>query len=137
MAVTPLKFDTVTGVDESAVEPLPSWPLEFEPQQTTVPLDSNAHEWPSSVVTLVAWITPGTATGMAEPTPAPKAPRLPQHRTVPSDKRAQVDTKAAATATGSTQLPPKHAMAHGVAATQPPSFTHVSTALPEHCCAPN
>ena len=42
MAVTPLKPETATGVDELVFVPLPSWPLELYPQHSTVPFISCA-----------------------------------------------------------------------------------------------
>ena len=45
MLDTPDRFDTLKGVAESVVEPLPSSPVKLLPQQTTVVSARNAHAW--------------------------------------------------------------------------------------------
>jgi hypothetical protein len=43
IALASVKPLTKTGIDESVVVPLPSWPSALPPQQLTLPLAINAH----------------------------------------------------------------------------------------------
>jgi hypothetical protein len=61
--VTPL---TGTGVDESAVVPLPNPPSRLKPQHLTVPFATSAHECAPPVAIATTLPSPFTATGIDE-----------------------------------------------------------------------
>ena len=99
-AVTPT---TGVGVGRSVVVPSPSWPPPFMPQQLTDPSTNRAHDesdCPDPSDSSTTLDKPRTTTGAlctlgaANPSllPSPSCPELfpPQHRAVPSAKRAHV-----------------------------------------------
>src|ERR1035441_8307630 len=81
---------TSTGTSELAFWlPSPSAPELALPQQSTCPLDSNAHESPSATETATTEVRPSTSTGTSElaRVPLPSCPDsfAPQHSTWPLD----------------------------------------------------
>src|SRR5438477_1023661 len=82
-SVTPLI--AATGVAALFVVPFPKLPLEFDPQQSTVPLASAAHESNSPAEIAVAVLIPLTVTGVGLavllPSPSSPLPPLPQQST--------------------------------------------------------
>src|SRR5262245_7092374 len=84
---------TVTGVNESMVVPLPSWPPEFHPQHFTVAPSRAAHAWNHPRPRAAAPVRPVTATGVDESmvVPSPNSPkRFRPQQTVPIDNDAHV-----------------------------------------------
>src|SRR5262249_10579335 len=93
-AVTPSRFGMRTGLSACVVVPSPSSPHRLAPHAATVPSDNTANTCPSPATTEVTSSSPCTATGIgvgvSEVVPLPSSPSgfAPQHRTVPSARRA-------------------------------------------------
>lgn len=92
----------MTGEFAGAVDPSPSWPNPFAPQQRTLP-DACTQACPSPTEMSDALISPLTVTGdkLSAAVPSPSCPALPspQHLTLPSADRAQVKSRPAAICT--------------------------------------
>src|SRR5436190_24342705 len=91
---------TPTGVYESFVVPLPSWPNELRPQHLTAPLLKSAHVWPPPIaIAITAPPSPTTSTGVDRMlnVPSPSRPNWlnPQHFAAPDTVRAQLDSPVA------------------------------------------
>jgi hypothetical protein len=77
---------------------MPSCPYWFEPQHLTVPSPSNAHttEFVGLELIFFTFVSPGTGVGFSlldkSVPPRPRTPRkfCPQHRTLPSERSAQL-----------------------------------------------
>src|SRR5439155_5812351 len=116
---------TVTGVEEPAVAPFPSWPkpLPTAPQHFTVPFARSAQLCRMPALTATAPVTPPTRTGVDElvVVPSPSCPSAfrPQHCTVPSARSAQVCWN-----------PPLTAVALGSPATRPGTGEPMVVPLP-------
>ena len=86
---------TATGVERAVRVPSPSWPSLFAPQHFTAPPETTAHVCHHPTAIEVASFNPLTVTGVdveATAVPLPSCPELllPQHCTVPPDRRAHV-----------------------------------------------
>jgi hypothetical protein len=94
-ATTPESPDTATGIDESVVVPLPTWPYEFRPQHRTEPPFMSTQTYPLPDEMPRAPDNPVTCTGLIESSvvPFPSWPEEfnPQHRTVVSPNNAHVE----------------------------------------------
>jgi hypothetical protein len=55
---------TLTGVELLFPAPLPSWPIEPEPQHLACPPEMTAQVWNSPTLTCVALVMPLTVTGV-------------------------------------------------------------------------
>src|SRR5690242_14777262 len=85
--------DTGTGKLDGRVEPLPSVPWAFAPQQYAFPAVVRPHVYEKPAETALSWRAPATCTGeaaLAVP-PLPSAPPWfsPQHQALPSCATAQ------------------------------------------------
>jgi hypothetical protein len=91
-----LAGETAAGTLRLTVEPSPSWPEEFEPQQYAVPLDAIPHVVLPPAASRAKRIPDDTATAMGnleeEVVPSPSWPLLlyPQHAATPPVVRAHV-----------------------------------------------
>src|ERR1041384_944159 len=101
---------TCTGLEAFAFVPLPSCPLPFAPQASTVPsgpLMANEDPLPAAIAVISA--APLTWTGVSlwvfVPSPSWPLPFAPQAHTVPSDLRARVCVVPAAIAVTPEPLP--------------------------------
>ena len=92
-------------VSASLLDPMPSWPLSLSPQQATLRSSSNAHVWlypaliatavrplPRSTVARSSPISPDASPALPEVvfSPVLPSPLLPQQRTLPLSRIAQV-----------------------------------------------
>src|SRR5438128_351305 len=134
---------TTTGTSLLVVVPLPSSPLLFEPQATTVPSSSSARAWllaaeialtcSRSLAHGAIWPTAQTATGsaLAVSVPLPRSPELfePHAMTVPPSSSARLNSLPPATsltplsallATGTSVFVPSPGLPHS---TTPPAFS--------------
>ncbi len=87
IAMTPVRFDTGTGVNDVVVVPSPSWPSELSPQQATVWSERSAQAKSSPAEIAVTPVRFDTGTGIDESVvvPFPSSPDWlsPQQETVP------------------------------------------------------
>src|SRR6185436_19144310 len=86
---------TETAVEDAMVSPLPSWPVPLNPQHFTAPPGRIAQCWLGAEARAMALPPSPTVTGAAElvlgsPLPSWPSPSEPQHRTLPSERRAQL-----------------------------------------------